>query len=164
MENIKVVVENFNGDLDRIKKELKRLQSIKCRLQKQKSRSDYDVKMTETLEKIQELQEARNYLEPKKVQVTTMTKSQIETLTYVETMRAIKSIQSKKCLTKDDDISEDYDEACKIEDMLLEHKNNNKPLEDTVISKKSIVDLINNLEQLEELDKDYVLEQLNNLL
>ena len=36
----------LGNDLEAVAKELKRLQSVKCRLKKFKGRSDYEVKMT----------------------------------------------------------------------------------------------------------------------
>lgn len=151
-------------DLEVVKKELKRLQSIKCRLLKQKTRKDYEEKMTEVLKEEQLLKEVRNYIEPKKLTVTKMTAEDIKLLNYEETIRALKSIQSKKCLTQYEEDLVEYNEAVRIEEMLKEHRSQIRPVEETVVKKSDINSLVQNLEQLKKLDKDKVLEELKKLL
>lgn len=155
--------------VEQVKKELKKVQSIKCRLAKQKEREDYDTEMTKVVKKEQLLKEVRSYLEPKKLTVTTMTFEQIQTLNYDDTVKAIKSIQSKKCLsqynTKNLDENVEYQQALRIEEMLKEHRQNIKPLEDTVIRKSDIMNLIEHIEiQEEKISKAYILELLNDLM
>lgn len=171
MTNLKEVVqlaEKFYNNVDNIKNELKRVQSIKCRLAKQKAREDYNTEMTKVVTYEQALKEARSYLEPKKTTVTTMTQEDIKILTYDETVKAIKAIQSKKCnaqyLTNDINTNEEYQSALKIEEMLQEHKKTVKPIEDNVIQKSKINDLIHVVENLNEVKKEYILEQLKKLL
>lgn len=164
MNQVQLKAKEFTS-LNEVKQELKRLQSIKCRLAKQKTRKDYDIKMTEVLQQEQLIKEVRSYLEPKKVTVTTMTVEQIQELTYDETVKAIKSIQTKKCLSQYNEDQTEYELACKIEEQLKSHRDSNKPLNDNVVSKKSIIDLIDNLENLEsKIEKEYILEQLQNLI
>lgn len=156
------------GDVEEVKLELKRIQSIKCRLKKQKAKKTYEAEMTEVVKYEQALKEVRDYFEPKKTTVTTMTEKDIVLLNYEETMKAIKSIQSKKCNTQylEVDISKnvEYQHACKIEQLLLEHKKTVKPIEDTVVKKSAINDLIANLESANAVDKDKILNDLKKLL
>ena len=49
LKQIEKVVKEFNNDEMAIQKELKRIQSVKCRLKKQKGKSTYEKEMTETL-------------------------------------------------------------------------------------------------------------------
>lgn len=157
------------GDVEAVKAELKRVQSVKCRLKKQKAREDYESEMTKVVAYEQALKEVRDYFEPKGTPVTQMTKDDIEKLNYDETMKAIKSIQSKKCnsqyLTERIDENIEYKKACEIEALLLEHKKTVKPIEDTVIKKSAVHNLIAHVETLQpEVKKEYVLKLLNGLL
>lgn len=167
--NIKMknVVEKLSKEFETVedaKKALRSVQSKKCRLAKQKSREDYDVLMTEVLKKEQTLKEVINFLEPKKLFVTEMTEDDIKNLNYEETVRALKSIQSKKCLTQFDDEPE-YEKACRIEEMLKSHRDDIKPVDDTVVRKSDIVDMINHFEKLDEkVSTEYVIEQLKKML
>ena len=168
MKNIQKVAKSY-GSVEEVKKAIRSLQSRKSRLKKQKSRKDYDELMTEILREEQILKEVRDYFEPKKTPVTQMTKKDIEQLNYEETLRAIKSIQSKKCLvqhaTPNIEDNEEYKKACEIEQMLLKHKEKIKPIEKKLIRKSDINDLINHLQNQEEkISKEYVVNLLKNLL
>ncbi|MNB67630.1 hypothetical protein D3C87_914870 [compost metagenome] len=168
LKNISDLAKEFDS-VEAVKAELKRIQSVKCRLKKQKTLSSYEAKMQETLAHEQALKEVRDLLEPKSVTFTTMTKEQIAELNYDETIRAIKSVQSKKCntqfLTENTDDNVEYQAALKQEQMLLEHKKTVKPVEDTVVKKSQINDLIEQLSVLEQnLDKDFVIARLQELL
>jgi hypothetical protein len=168
MKNIQEVAKSY-ADVEEVKKAIRSLQSRKSRLKKQKGRADYEEQMTEILQQEQLLKEVRDYFEPKGVPVPEMTKKDIELLNYEETLRAIKSIQSKKCLVQhateriEDNV--EYQKACEIEKMLLEHKKNIRPIEETVVRKSDINDLINHLENQEEkIAKEYVISLLKDLL
>lgn len=168
LRNIEEVAKNYR-DVEEVKKAIRSLQSRKSRLKKQKGREDYEELMTEILQQEQLLKEVRDYFEPKKIPVTKMTKKDIELLNYEETLRAIKSIQSKKCnvqhLTENIEDNEEYKKACQIEEWLLEHKQNIKPIEETVVRKSDINDLIDHLQNQEEkISTEYVISLLKNLL
>ena len=168
LKNISELSEKFTS-AEEVRKELKRVQSIKCRLKKQKAREDYEARMKEVLEYEQALKEVRDYFEPKKKPVTQFTWDDVQQLDYEETLKAIKSIQSKKCnvqfLTERLEDNVEYQKACEIERMLLEHKKNIKPIEDTVVRKSEIMNLIDHIENLEpKVDRDYVLELLRKLV
>lgn len=168
LRNIEQMAKEFKN-VEEVKKAIRSLQSQKSRLKKQKSRSDYEEKMTEILQQEQLLKEVRDYFEPKKKPVTQMTKADIELLSYDETIKAIKSIQSKKCLvqhaTPNIADNEEYKKACQIEQWLLEHKQNIKPIEETVIRKSEINDLIEHLKnQDEKISKEYIISLLEKLL
>ena len=85
-------------DLDVVKKELKRVASVKCRLLKQKGRPDYEMVLEEVLKEEQLLKEVRTYITGSKKTVTTFVQEDVDQLTYDETVKALKSIQSKKSL------------------------------------------------------------------
>ena len=168
LKNIEKAAKSFSG-VEEVKKAIRNLQSRKSRLKKQKSREDYDELMTAILQEEQLLKEVRDYFEPKKTPVTQMTKKDIKQLNYEETIRAIKSIQSKKCLvqhaTEDINDNIEYKKACEIESMLLEHKEKIKPIEKKLVKKSDINDLINHLQQQEEkISTKYVISLLKNLL
>ena len=168
LKNIEKVAKSYDN-VEEVKKAIRSLQSRKSRLKKQKSREDYEELMTEILQQEQLLKEVRDYFEPKTIPVTKMTKSDIELLNYDETQKAIKSIQSKKCnsqhLTENIEDNEEYKKACQIEKWLLEHKQNIKPIEDTVVRKSDINDLIEHLQKQEEkISTEYVISLLEELL
>lgn len=164
VKEIEKFAKTFNN-VEEVKKALKSVQSQKCRLLKQKDRKDYEIEYNKVLVKEQMLKEVRSYLEPKKTHVTTMSKQDIELLTFDETIKAIKSIQSKKCLEQYNDDKTEYNRAIEIEKMLLEHKANVKPVEDTVVQKSKVNDLISNLSNLDsKVSKEYIIEQLSKLL
>ena len=168
LKNIEKVAKGYQN-VEEVKKAIRSLQSRKSRLKKQKSREDYDEKMTEILQKEQILKEVRDYFEPKSIPVPKMTKEDIKLLNYDETMKAIKSIQSKKCnvqhLTADINDNEEYKKACQIESWLLEHKENIKPIEDTVIKKSAVNNLIEHLKQQDtKIKTAYVISLLEELI
>lgn len=167
LKEVQKYAEKF-ANVEAVKREIKRIQSVKCRLKKQKAREDYEVEMSKVLKEEQLLKEVRDYFEPKKATVTTMTWEQIQELDYDETVKAIKSIQSKKCLSQyatpniNDNV--EYQQAVKIEDMLKKHKEQIRPVEETVVRKSKITDLIEHISTLEDkIDKEYILKLLNNL-
>lgn len=162
------MVKNYKN-VEEVKKDLKNLQSIKCRLKKQKAKETYDKEMTEIVKKEQLLKEVRGYFEPKKLTVTTMTLEDVKTLDYDDTIKAIKSIQSKKCNSQYNEGSlednTEYQDALRIEKMLQDHKLtlSNRPQDK--VKKSSLNDLINNLENIDDnVSKEYLLEQLKNLV
>lgn len=168
LKNIEKIAKSFK-DVEEVKKAIRSVQSQKSRLKKQKGRKDYDEKMTEILQQEQILKEVRDYFEPKTIPVTQMTQKDIELLTWDETQKAIKSIQSKKCntqhLTKNIEDNEEYKKACQIEKWLQEHKKNIKPIEDTVVKKSDINNLIEHLKQQDtKIKTSYVISLLEELI
>ena len=165
---VQEVSEKFENDVDSLSKELKRIQSIKCRLKKQKGRKDYNDTMTETLKYEQLLKEARQLLSPKSKSVTHFEQSDVDSLDYDETIKAIRSIQSKKTLTKWlTDVEGDNDEyrsALVIEKMLIEHRDNIKPVDDSHIRKSDIITIIDTIEESGKLSQTKILELLKNLI
>jgi len=168
LKNIEKVAKSY-GSVEEVKKAIRSLQSRKSRLKKQKGRADYEELMTEILQQEQLLKEVREYFEPKRTPVPKMTWEDIKLLDYDETIKAIKSIQSKKCLvqhaTERIEDNMEYQKACEIEKMLLEHKKNIRPIEETVVRKSDINSLINHLENQEEkISAQYVISLLEELL
>jgi hypothetical protein len=166
LSNVFEYSKNF-ADLEEVKKEIKKVQSIKCRLKKMKSKESYQKDMTEIIKKEQLLKEVREVFEPKKLTVTTMTQEDIKKLDYDDTIKAIKSIQSKKCnsqfLEKDIKKNVEYQEAVKIEEWLQDHKITIKEVPTTAVKKSDLNNVINNIENLDTLDKEQLLEMLKKL-
>jgi hypothetical protein len=157
MQNIAKISEQFS-DVNDVKKALKSLQSIKCRLKKQKARADYSVEMSKVLQQEQLLKEVRQFLEPKELTVTTMSVEQIAKLDYAETVRAIKSIQSKKCLNKFQPDGPEYQSACAIELLLIAHRKTVVEIPVEQVRKSDIINLIEDLQNLSDKDKLKILE------
>ena len=167
LKEIEKVAREFNNDVDLVSKEIKRLQSIKCRLKKFKGRSDYDLKMTEVLQQEQVLKEVRSLLDPKEKPVTMYVKEDVDRLDYDETVKALKSIQSKKCLTrwltgKDGD-NDEYRNACKIEALLNEHKKEVSPVDDAYIRRSDLQVVIETIENNLNLSNEKILKLLKDL-
>ena len=94
LKEVEKVANQFNNDVLELGKELKRVQSIKCRLKKQKGKSTYEEDMRQVLSYEQVLKEARQLVDPKEKPVTMYTQEDVDQLDYDETVKAIRSIQS----------------------------------------------------------------------
>ena len=168
LKNIEQVANELNNDLEKVSRELKRIQSIKCRLKKQKGKSSYENEMSEVLRQEQVLKEVRQLLDPKEKTVTTFEQEDIEKLDYDETIKAIKSIKSKKTLTRwlttIEGDNDEFRQACKIEQMLLEHKKQIRPIEENVVRKSDLMTIIETIESNEELSQERIVELLKGLL
>ena len=170
MENVKMIEAKaleLNNDLEQVKKELKRLASVKCRLIKQKGLPDYEAKLEAVLKEIQVVTEARSYIAGAKKTVTTFEQADVDRLTHDETVKAIKSIQSKKYhtrwLTTVEGDNDEFREACRIEEMLKEHLKTVKPIEDNVVRKSDIQRIIETIENTGNISTEKILEMLKGL-
>lgn len=151
------------NQLEMIKKELKRVASVKCRLNKQKGRSTYAEDMKRVLEEEEKLKALRDTLIQPKKTVTTYTYEDIQQLSYEDTLKAIKSIQSKKSntkwLTPIEGDNDEYRNACRIEEMLVEHKSQLQPT--TVTLKAKITEVLDNSD---DLSKEELIELLRSTI
>lgn len=168
LREIEKIANEFNNDLDLVKKEIKRIQSVKCRLSKQKGKMSYEAEMTEVLRQERILVEVRSLLDPKEKTVTTFDQEDVDRLDYDETVKAIRSIQSKKTLTKwlttVEGDNDEYREACRIEEMLKKHRDNIKPIDETTVRKSDLVTIIETIESSGNLSQDRIVELLKSLL
>lgn len=168
LKEIENVAVKFNNSVEDVSRELKRVQSIKCRLKKQKGKSTYEKEMTETLKYEQVLKEVRQLLDPKEKTVTMFEQSDVDLLDYDETIKAIRSIQSKKTLTKwlttVEGDNDEYRNACKIEKMLIDHREKVKPVDDSEVRKSEIVKIIDTIEESGNLSQEKIVELLKELL
>lgn len=158
----------LHNDIMKVQSELKRVQSVKCRLKKQKGKSSYQSEMEAILAEEQLLKEVRQLLNPKEKAVTMFELEDVENLDYDETIKAIKSIQSKKTLTRwlttEEGNNDEFRNACRIEKMLLEHKAKIKPVDETTIRKTDLETIIGTIESSGELSTDRIVEMLKGLL
>lgn len=168
LKEIEKVAAKFDNNGEAIAKELKRVQSLKCRLKKQKGKKTYEDEMTEVVKYEQVLKEARQLLEPKEKPVTMYNQDDVDQLDYDETIKAIRSIQSKKTLTKWlTDIEGDNDEyrkACEIEKMLIERRESIKPVDNEYIRKTDVQTIIDTLESSGKLSQEKIVELLKKLV
>ena len=164
LKKIEAKADELGRDLAVVASEIKRLQSAKCRLKKFKGRSDYEVKMTAILQEEEVLKEVRQLLDPKEKPVTMYTQDDVKVLDYDETVKALKSIQSKKCLTKyDPDNQEGYKKACEIETWLNEHKKSVKPVDTAYIRRTDLQTVIDTIKETGDIKVETILEMLENL-
>lgn len=168
LKDVEAMAIKFNNDVELVQKEIKRVQSIKCRLKKQKGKKSYEKDMTDTLKYEQILKEAKNLLDPKEKPVTMFEKSDVEKLDYDQTIKAIRSIQSKKTLTKwlndRENDNDEYRNACKIEKMLLEHKKNIQPVDEQYVRKTEVQKIIETIQESGELSQEKILELLKTII
>ena len=168
MKAVEAKARELNNDMDLVRKHIRRVQSMKCNLKKQKGRPDYEVKMRETLAEELLLQEVRTLLEPKEVTVPTMTQADVDQLDFDQTEKALNSIRSKKThtrwLTTTEGDNDEYRRAEAIEQMLLRHKAEVKPVEDAYLRKTELQAVINAIEATPDISRDRVLDLLKNLL
>lgn len=162
----KVAVEL--GSVEAVAKELKRVQSTKCRLKKQKGKATYEQEMNEVLREEQLLKEARQLLDPKEKPVTMYEQEDVNSLDYDETIKAIRSIQSKKTLTRwlttVEGDNEEFKNAEKIEKMLIERREKIKPVDENNVRKTEIQTIIDTIESSGKLSQEKVVELLKKLV
>ena len=168
LKNVEEKMNELKCDMELVRKELKRIQSVKCRLKKQKGKSTYEQEMKSVLAEEQLLKEVRDLIEPHEKPTTQLTQEDIEKFDYDQTMRAIRSIQSKKTLsqylTEVQFDNDEYRNACRIEEMLLEHKQTVKPLDQNQIYKTQIQAVIETIENNLELSNQEVIRLLQDIL
>lgn len=168
VKEVEMKAVELGQDLEVVKRELKRIASIKCRLLKQKGRSDYELVLEETLKEEQLLKEVRSYITGVKKTVTTFEQADVDRLTYDETVKALKSIQSKKSLTRwlttEEGNNDEFRTACRIEEMLKEHLKLVKPIEDNTVRKSDIQNMIDTIESTGTISTEKILEMLKELV
>jgi hypothetical protein len=168
LKEIEKVASKFDNDVEKVKKELKRIQSVKCRLKKQKGKRSYQSEMTEVIRYEQVLKEARQLLDPKEKPVTMYDQSDVDKLDYDETIKAIRSIQSKKTLSKwlttVEGDNDEYRKACKIEKMLIERREKIKPVDNEYVRKTDVQTIIDTIESSGKLSQEKIVELLKSLV
>ena len=170
MTNLKKVEEKAKelGTVEAVSKELKRVQSTKCRLKKQKGKSSYEQEMNEVLKEEQLLKEARQLLDPKEKPTTQYTQEDVDSLDYDETIKAIRSIQSKKTLsrwlTTVEGDNEEFKNAEKIEKMLIERREQIKPVDENNVRKTEVQTIIDTIESSGKLSQEKIVELLKKLV
>lgn len=168
LKEIEKIATKFDNDCEKIATELKKVQSIKCRLKKQKGKSSYEKEMSETLRYEQVLKEARQLLDPKEKAVTMYEQADVDQLDYDETIKAIRSIQSKKTLTKwlttVEGDNDEYRKACEIEKMLVARRESIKPVDNEYVRKTDVQTIIDTIESSGNLSQEKIVELLKSLV
>ena len=164
-------VEKVANDLktvENVNRELKRIASVKCRLKKQKGRADYSDKMTEILQQEQLLKEVKQLIDPKEKPVTMYEQVDVDQLDYDETIKAIRSIQSKKTLsrwlTTVEGDNDEFRNAARIEKMLIERREIIKPVDDANVRKTDIQTIIDTIESSGDVSQEKIIELLKNVI
>lgn len=168
LKEVEKLANQLDNDLEKVQRELKRIQSVKCRLKKQKGKKTYEQEMSEVLKYEQLLKEVKSLLSPKKKPITQYTLEDVEKLDYEETIRAIRSIQSKKSLTRwltdEEGNNDEFKKACEIEQMLIAHREKIKPVDEAYIRKTDLIKIIDTIESSGELSQKRIIELLRSLL
>ena len=166
MNNVEMKAQELNNDMNEVKRELKRVASIKSRLKRQQGKSTYEKEMGEVLQYEELLKEVRAHLgDGGNKSVPQYTEEDIKVLSYDETIRAIKSIQSKKSLSKwltpIEGDNDEYRNACRVEELLRVHKETLQPSGGDSVRKNDIRTIV---EMGGELSKEEILDMLKGLL
>lgn len=166
MNNVEMKAQELNNDMNEVKRELKRVASIKSRLKRQQGKSTFEQEMNEVLQYEELLKEVRTHLNSGSGKsVPQYTEEDIQVLSYDETIRAIKSIQSKKSLSKwltsVEGDNDEYRNACRVEDLLRKHKETLQPSGVDSVRKSDIQSIV---DMSGELSKDEIVEMLRSLL
>lgn len=165
MNNIEMKAQELNNDINEVKRELKRIASVKSRLKRQRGKSTYEVEMNEVLQYEELLKDVRSFISGETKSVPQYTEEDIKILSYDETIRAIKSIQSKKSLTKwltsVEGDNDEYRNACRVEQLLRAHKDTLQPESSTSLSKSTISGI---LDRSDSMTKEELIEELRALL
>lgn len=168
LKEIEKVAEAYGNDLVALKKAIKAVQSRKCLHLKKKGLPNYQQKLDEILREEQTLKEAIRLLDPKEKTTTEFTQADVDKLDYDQTIKAIRSIQSKKThtrwMTDEEGTSDEFKAACKIEKMLLEHKAAIKPVDEAYIRKSELQAVIDTIESSGSVSQDRILEMLKGLM
>ena len=168
LKNVEMKAVELGNDIEAVKKELKRVASVKCRLIKQKGLQDYEQKLEAVLKEEQLLKEVRSYITGSKKTVTTFEQEDVDQLTYDETVKALKSIQSKKSLTRwlteNEGDNDEFRSACHIEEMLKQHLAMVKPIEDNTIRKSDLQNVIDTIESTGSISTEKILGMLKALV
>lgn len=167
----------LNNDLVEVNKEIKRLASIKCRLKKMPGRKDYNEEMTKVLQEEQLIKSVRDYLQGPKKNINTVTQEDVDAMDYDEVCKAIRSIQSKKTHTKwAEDCKKDkegnfipgsgdsYKEACRIEAMLVAHRDKLKPVSEGAVRKTDLYAMLETLALASDLDTATCIERIREFI
>jgi hypothetical protein len=92
----------------------------------------------------------------------------VDQLDYDETIKAIRSIQSKKTLTKwlttIEGDNDEYRKACAIEKMLIERREKIKPVDNEYVRKTDVQTIIDTIESSGKLSQKKIVELLKSLL
>lgn len=168
--NLKEIEKKANElkTTENVARELKRVQSIKCRLTKQKGKATYEAEMAEVLKQEQVLKEVRQLLDPKEKPVTKYEQDDVDQLDYDETIKAIRSIQSKKTLsrwlTTVDGDNDEFRNAERIEKMLIERREAIKPVDENNVRKTDVQTIIDTIESSGKLSQEKIVELLKSLV
>ena len=164
MNNVELKAQELNNDMNEVKRELKRIASVKSRLKRQRGKSTYEVEMNEVLQYEELLKDVRNLLCGGQKSVPQYTIEDIQVLSYDETIRAIKSIQSKKSLTKwltpIEGDNDEYRNACRVEQMLRDHKDTLQPSGGSTVLKEKLQNILDNQETLSKEDILQIISEL----
>lgn len=157
----------FDYDVERINKELKRIASVKCRLKKFPNKRSFNEEMTAILQEEELLKCAKSYVSGPRKNVNTITQSEVDLLSLDETMKALRAIQSKKChtkwLTTTPGDNDEYREACRIEQMLKDHRDALAPIKIGSVSKSDLKSLTASLRLCSDLSVEECLRRIEEL-
>lgn len=147
MRAIAETANRFDNDIETVNRELKRIASVKCRLKKMPGRSDFQEKLTTVLQYEEQLKNVKAFITGPRKNVNTLTQDEVDNMTLDETFKALKAIQSKKThtkwLTTEPGNNDEYREACRIEQMLKDHRDAIAPKKLGNISKVDALNIIN---------------------
>jgi len=167
-KKVNEIIKKFDGNVVEIAAELKRVQSLKCRLLKCKGKKGYEDELNKILNYEQLLKESRGVLVPREKSVTNYDIDDVSKLSYEEVIKALRSIQSKKSLcrwlTEVEGDNDEFRKACEIEKMLNERKKVVDKIDGSLVRKSDVQVIIDILKGAGDLDKNVIIESLEKLV
>lgn len=177
MTQVVAKATELNNSIVNLNRALKRVASAKTRLNHSPGLPDYNEKMAAILQEEQLLKNVRSYLtEPRKT-VNDLTAEDVAVMDYDEVCKAIKSIQTKKTHTKyaEDCLRDEngmfipgsgamFKEACRIENMLKERREDLQPMGTVRFSKSAMREFITALRLCSDLDVATCLDRIEAFL
>lgn len=156
--------KTMTKNIEEIKRELKRVASVKSRLKKMVGKVGTAEKLQSVIEYENTLKEQRDSLMDRKKFVTEFEWEDIQALDFEEVSKAINSIKSKKSLSRwlspIEGDNDEYRNAVRVEEMLYKRKE-----ELGGSGRRTLrVELQELLENCEDLTKEELLEKLHGLL
>lgn len=168
MAEVEKMAKEFDMDVEKVKLELKRIQSAKCRLKKMKFKSSYESEMEKVVCYEDLLKEVKRYIVPQGKFVTDFEREDVEKLSYDEVIRALRSIQSKKCLSKykvekiEDNV--EYNRACEVEGWLKKKRDSMDSKEDGKVNKMDVMKVIELIENSGEIEVEKIVKELKEII
>jgi len=158
----------LDNDLLRVNRELKRLASAKCRLKKAPTHTNYNAALTEILQEEELLRCVKAYISGPRKNINHITQEEVDNLNLNETAKALNNIRSKKThtrwLTTVDGDNDEFREACRIEQMLMKHRDAISTKSKKNVSRIEMMHMLDTLVVCSDLSTEECIERIKRFI